>query len=90
MRGTCREERDLSVQSRYAEAVPAALGWEPEVGRFHLFAVEIDSVSYLRYDDPTGDQYVALWPQGEEFVRRGTSATSLGELEPSAKVYPSG
>jgi hypothetical protein len=90
MRGTCREERDLSVQSRYAEAVSAALGWEPEVGRFHLFAVEIGSVSYLRYDDPTGDQYVALWPQGEEFVRRGTSATSLGELEPSAKVYTSG
>jgi hypothetical protein len=90
LRGTCREERDPSVQSRYAEAVSSALGWEPEVGRFHLFSVEIGSVSFLRYDDATGDQYVVLWPQGGEFVRRGTSATSLGDVEPSANEYTIG
>jgi hypothetical protein len=90
LRGTCSEERDPSVQSRYAEAVSSALGWEPEIGRFHLFSVEIGSVSFLRYDDATGDQYVVLWPQGEEFVRRGTSATSLGDVEPSANEYTSG
>jgi hypothetical protein len=87
VRGVCREEDDPSVQHRYAQAVSAALGWRPEVGRFHLFAVEISSVAYLRYDDATGDQYVVLWPRGGEFVRRGTSATSLGDPEQSAPEY---
>ena len=38
--------------------------------------------SFIRYDEPTGDQYVTRWPEGTEFVRRGTSATSLGAPEP--------
>ena len=83
VRGRCQEEDDPAVQRRYAEAVSDALGWHPEVGRFHLFSVEIRSVAYLRYDDPTGDQHVVLWPDGTQFLRRGTSATSLGEPEPS-------
>jgi hypothetical protein len=87
LRGACREEDDPSVQQRYAAAVSAALGWQPEVGRFHLFCVEIGSVAYLRYDDSTGDQYVVLWPKGEEFVRRGTSATSLGDPEHGTAEY---
>ena|SRR5690349_3406106 len=84
LRGACLEARDPSVQRRYADAVSSALGWEPTVGRFHLFSVDIGSVSYLRYDDATGDQHVVLWPQGDAFVRRGTSATSLGDIERSA------
>jgi hypothetical protein len=87
VRGFCQEEGDATVQHRYAEAVSTALGWHPEVGRFHLFSVDIGSVAYLRYDEPTGDQHVVLWPNGEEFVRRGTSATSLGHREPSTESY---
>ena len=34
-------------------------------------------VSYLRYDEPTGDQYVTQWPPGREYVRRGTTPTAL-------------
>jgi Pyridoxamine 5'-phosphate oxidase len=83
LRGRCRQESDPTTQQRYAEAVSAALGWRPEVGRFHLFAVDIASVAHVRYDEPTGDQHVVLWPTGEQFVRRGTSATSLGEPERS-------
>jgi hypothetical protein len=41
-------------------------------------------VAYLRYDSATGDQYATTWPPGEEHVRRGTTATSLGEPEPYA------
>jgi len=37
-------------------------------GRVHLFGVDIDSVSYLRYDDATGDQFTTLWPDGREFL----------------------
>jgi hypothetical protein len=86
VRGTARSETDTEVQRRYAEAVARALGWEPEVGRFHLFAVNIGHLSYLRYDEPTGDQYVTQWPPGREYVRRGTTATSLGEPEPRTAV----
>jgi hypothetical protein len=82
VRGTARVESDATVQQRYASAVSADLGWSPVPGRFHLFAVDIDDVTWIRYDEPTGDQYVAAWPPAREFVRRGTSATSVGDPQP--------
>lgn len=82
IRGTARVEDDLAVQQRYAAAVSASLGWRPEPGRFHLFVIRIENVTFIRYDDATGDQYVCTWPPGGEFVRRGTSATSVGDPEP--------
>lgn len=39
------------------------------VGRFHLFEVDIQDVTSIRYDD-SGDQFVASWPPAREFVRR--------------------
>jgi hypothetical protein len=86
VRGTARSETDAEVQRRYADTVGQALGWKPEVGRFHLFAVDIGHVSYLRYDDSTGDQFVIQWPPGREYVRRGATATSLGPPEQRADV----
>jgi len=83
LRGIARDEPDLAVQGRYAAAVAASLGWEPVVGRFHLFAVDIEQVTYIAYDpEGSGDQHVVMWPPGREFVRRATSATSVGEPEP--------
>jgi hypothetical protein len=82
VRGQAVAERDPQVQGRYAAAVAEALGWRPEVGRFHLFEVEVEHVGFVRYDDATGDQHVATWPPGGEFVRRGTGATTVGEPEP--------
>jgi pyridoxamine 5'-phosphate oxidase-like protein len=81
LRGVTREVTDEPTQRRYAEAVSEALPWSPEVGRFHLFAVDIHQVTYLRYDNASGDQYLVLWPPGRETVRRGTSATTVGEPE---------
>jgi hypothetical protein len=81
VRGSCRSEDRPAMQQRYAEAVGEELGWHPVVGRFHLFRVDIASAAYLVYDDDTGDQHTALWPDGEEFIRRGTTPTSLGEPE---------
>lgn len=86
VRGQARSEKDSGVQRRYADAVAQALGWKPEPGHFHLFAVDIDHLSYLRYDDSTGDQYVTQWPPGREYVRRGTTPTSLGHPEPRTDV----
>ena len=82
IRGRALAEHDAGVQRRYAAAVAAALGWDPEPGRFHLFAVDIGQVTFIRYDDATGDQHVAMWPPPREFIRRGTTATSLGDREP--------
>jgi Pyridoxamine 5'-phosphate oxidase len=82
VRGRAVEESDAGVQERYATAVTDDLGWSPEVGRFHLFEVDAEHVAYLRYVHETGDQHVTTWPPGQEFVRRGTTATSLGEPEP--------
>src|SRR3954453_22645347 len=67
LRGTAHGVGDEAVQARYAQAVQAALGWPPQVGGFHLFRIEIDDVTALRYDEPTGDQFVSRWPAGEEF-----------------------
>jgi Pyridoxamine 5'-phosphate oxidase len=86
IRGTARAEDSTAVQARYAAAVGASLGWSPEPGRFHLFAVDIGDVTFIRYDDATGDQFVARWPPAREFVRRGTTATSLGAPEPVADI----
>jgi Pyridoxamine 5''-phosphate oxidase. len=86
VRGSARPETDEAVQRRHADAVAEQLGWRPAPGRFHLFAVDFEQVSYLRYVDETGDQFVAMWPPAREFVRRGTSATSLGVREPHRNV----
>jgi hypothetical protein len=82
VRGTAKDEPDLRRQQRFADAAAEALGWRAIPGQFRLFAVRIDDVSFIRYDDATGDQFVALWPPRREFVRRGTSATTLGPPEP--------
>jgi hypothetical protein len=82
VRGRARKEDRPEVLGRYATAVHAALGWRPEPGQFHLFGVDVDDVAYVRYDGATGDQYVACWPPPREFVRRGTSATTVGEPQP--------
>ncbi len=82
VRGAARVENGPDTQRRYATSVAASLGWQPEPGRFHLFSIDIDDMVFIRYDDATGDQYLAAWPPGREFVRRGTSATSVGDPEP--------
>jgi len=60
----------------------AAATRSPDVGKFHLFALDIEQATYLRYDNATGDQHLAIWPPGREYVRRGTSATIVGNEEP--------
>ncbi|HEY5360721.1 MAG TPA: pyridoxamine 5'-phosphate oxidase family protein [Streptosporangiaceae bacterium] len=86
IRGTAQAEHDPAVQRRYADAVAGSLGWEPEPGRFHLFAVDIDQVTFMHYDPPTGDQHVAMWPPTREFVRRATSPTSVGDPETAEDI----
>jgi hypothetical protein len=88
VRGRAVPEHSAEVQERYAAEVGRRLDWQPVPGRFHLFRVDIDDVTFIRYDSATGDQYVARWPRGREFVRRGTSATSLGPPEELHDLLP--
>lgn len=85
LRGRARPVDDLDLRARYCEAV-AALGWRPEEPWFHLFRIEIEDLTSIRYA-PTGDQHLALWPGRSEFVRRATSATSVGPPEPVADLF---
>lgn len=79
IRGRVVRETDTTVHERYAELVVRTLGWQPVPGKFHLFAVRIDAITYIRYDN--GDQYVTTWPPGKEIVRRKETATSLEGAE---------
>jgi Pyridoxamine 5'-phosphate oxidase len=90
IRGIARAEEDRNIQHRYASAAAASLGWRPEPGRFHLFAAGIQQVTFIRYDDATGDQHVATWPPAREYIRRGTSATSVGDPEPVSNILVPG
>jgi hypothetical protein len=85
VRGRAVAVDDLGIRARYCDAV-TALGWRPEEPYFHLFRVEISDVTLIRYE-PTGDQHVARWPPGREFVRRATSPTSVGAEEPVVDLF---
>jgi hypothetical protein len=90
VRGRAIEERQPATAERYAIQVSTTIGWSPEPGRFHLFRIDVDDVTFIRYDEPTGDQFVTRWPKKQEFVRRGTSATSLGDPEPYRDLLDGG
>jgi len=81
VRGTAAADDSASVQRDYADAVQQELGWRPEPGRFDLFRIDVDDVTFIHWDSATNDQYVSRWPAGVEFVCRGTSTTSVGEPE---------
>ena len=82
LRGVAREELDRARHRAYAAEVIARIGWQPEPGKFHLFWLDIDSATFIRWDDATNDQFVTRWPPATDIVRRGTSATSQGPAEP--------
>ncbi len=68
-------------------AVAASLGWNPQPGRFHLFAVNISQVTFITDGaSGSGDQHVAMWPPGREFIRCGTTSTSVGDPEPVSDI----
>lgn len=76
---------DPESRLRYCDAVQS-LGCRPVEPYFHLFVVDIDDVTLIRYAR-SGDQYVARWPARVECVRRETSSTSVGEPEPVTDLF---
>lgn len=86
LRGAAREVADVDVQRRYAEAVAAAAGWRPVVGKFALFRIDIEDVSYVSFDPESGDQHVARWPAGVEYTREHLTPTSYGPRRPASVI----
>ena len=82
LRGRAILVDEAGARARYCEAV-AVLGWQPTEPNFHLFRIDLQDATFIRYaPDESGDQFVTRWPDGVEFVRRATSPTSLGAAEP--------
>jgi len=84
LRGHAVAVDNPQLRRRYCEQVDV-LGWRPIEPYFHLFRIDIADTSYVRYA-PNGDQHVARWPAGVEFVRRATSPTSVGAPEPIRRL----
>jgi hypothetical protein len=85
LRGRAELEVDPRLNEEIASAIAAELPWQPEAGKFHLFRIEVDHVASIRWGDHN-DQYLTRWPPGDEQVRRGTSATSVGDPEPWSEL----
>ena len=86
VRGIVRAEHDRDVQRRYAAAVSARIGWQPVVGEFTLFRVDVEDVTYIGFDADTNGQHVARWPAGTEYVRPSVTPTSLGPPHPVRRL----
>ena len=76
--GTARAVTGQEQQERYAAAVREQIGWQPVVGQFTLFVVDVADVAYIGSEPGTGAQHVARWPSGEEYIRPQLTPTSLG------------
>ena len=87
VRGRAIVEADPSVHEGFAADVRRRIGWNPEPGRFHLFRVDVEDVTFIRWDGTSNTQFVSRWPAREEFVRRGTSDTSVGDPEPFSELF---
>jgi len=85
LRGCAIGVDDLEARKRYTEAV-SVLGWTPTEPFFHLFRIDVAEVTYVRYEE-NGDQHVARWPERREFVRRSTTATSVGTPEAETVLF---
>ncbi len=85
LRGRAVAVDDRDVRAGYCDAV-SALGWRPEEPWFHLFRIRVEDLTLIRYAQ-SGDQQVLRWPSRTEYVRRVTSATSVGAPEPAPDFF---
>jgi hypothetical protein len=85
VRGTATAVTEQGRQERYAAAIREQLRWQPVVGQFSLFIVEVTDVTYIGSEPGTGAQHVARWPSGEEYIRPQLTPTSLGPPQPVSR-----
>lgn len=85
-RGTVVPQDDPAINQHYADAVAAELGWQPVVGHFALFVIDVHDITYIGFDPDTGSQHVARWPPPVEYLRPATTPTSLGPPQPVRRL----
>ena len=49
--GRAVEVRDPETRRRYCEALFAKIGWRPQEPEFHVFALDVESVGYVVFED---------------------------------------
>jgi Pyridoxamine 5'-phosphate oxidase len=81
VRGRAVLEDGLALNEGLAAAVANQKDYTPVPGKFHLFRVDIEDITFVRWGEDN-DQYLTRWPPGVEQLRRGTSATSNAPPEP--------
>jgi Pyridoxamine 5'-phosphate oxidase len=81
VRGRAVLEEDGVLNETVAAAVANQKDYTPVPGKFHLFRVDIEDITFVRWRGDN-DQYLTRWPPGVEQFRRGTSATSNAPPEP--------
>jgi hypothetical protein len=85
LRGTAVLEDGAEANAEVAAAVAEQKDYTPLPGKFHLFRVDVEDITFVRWGDDN-DQYLTRWPPGLEHVRRGTSATSNAPPEPYSEL----
>jgi hypothetical protein len=50
---------DPKIRTAYRHAIRARIDWEPREGSYHLFALDVDSAGYLRFE--SGHKVVWAW-----------------------------
>jgi Pyridoxamine 5'-phosphate oxidase len=71
------------VLAGFARAVTETLGWTPDIGQSHVFRIDVEEVTVVRWIDATNDQFVTRWPAMVDELRPGTSAQARGPAVPS-------
>jgi Pyridoxamine 5'-phosphate oxidase len=85
VRGLAVLEEEEAVHETVASAVANEKSYTPVPGKFHLFRIDIDEITFVRWREDN-DQYLTRWPPGLEQLRRGTSATSIAPPEPYSEL----
>ncbi len=79
LRGRAVNIDDPAVIERYCQALQEATNWRPE-GPFHLFTVDIESATFIRYAE-NGDQIVMQWRPGRPAAERRRRWTGSGVVD---------
>jgi hypothetical protein len=90
VRGTAQPVTGQDRQERYAAAVRDQIGWQPVVGQFTLFIVEVADITYIGSEPETSAQHVAQWPPGQEYIRPQLTPTSLAPPQPVSRLLTPG
>jgi len=70
--GRANDVTDPGLRERYGQRLFELMNWRPPEP-YHLFAIDIDTASYVSYEEGTGRQTVWTWPRGgKRVVREGS------------------